>query len=189
MSAIKIIFTLLIVKLTLFSVSAFANTEEDSSDRRNRTHFKYEQEEKVVQKEIMAKAISKIYTIKYKEAYKVVRATYKYAREHRIKPTLALGLIATESGFDRNARSKTGKGYTQVHAKYHRDKIQGRDIFDTEVNIEVGMTILGDCIEKFGDNRRALACYNGASTSAKAFKYAKRIQARQSELLQMVASL
>lgn len=97
------------------------------------------------------------------EAVRVVRLTHKYSKEFGVDPTLMLGLIGAESSYNKKARSHVGAlGYTQVWPKWHQDKIKGRDILDTSVNIEVGTRYLKDCLNRFGSEYKALACYNGA---------------------------
>lgn len=46
-----------------------------------------------------------------------------------------------ESGGNPKADNGTCKGLFQIYAKYHQDKIQGRDIFNEDVNIEVAYKI------------------------------------------------
>ncbi len=138
----------------------------------------------------LAKAIDRIYkNVSYSEALSIVKVTYIYARKHSIKPTLALGLIAAESGFNRRARSAHGAiGYTQVVPKWHQDKIKGRNLEDTHVNIQVGMKVLSDCFKKFkGNTNKALGCYNGATQQDKINQYVNKVIQRKHELLQFAS--
>lgn len=138
----------------------------------------------------LAKAIDRIYKkVSYSEALNIVKVTYIYARKHTIKPTLALGLIAAESGFNRRARSAHGAiGYTQVVPKWHQDKIKGRNLEDLHVNIQVGMNVLGDCFKKFkGNTNKALGCYNGATQQDKVNQYVNKVFQRKHELLQLAS--
>lgn len=138
----------------------------------------------------LAKAIDRIYkNVSYSEALNIVKITYIYARKHSIKPTLALGLIAAESGFNRRARSIHGAiGYTQVVPKWHQDKIKGRNLEDLHVNIQVGMNVLGDCFKKFkGNTNKALGCYNGATQQDKVNQYVNKVNHRKHEILQLAS--
>lgn len=138
----------------------------------------------------LAKAIDRIYkNVSYSEALNIVKVTYIYARKHSIKPTLALGLIAAESGFNRRARSAHGAiGYTQVVPKWHQDKIKGRNLEDTHVNIQVGMKVLSDCFKKFkGNTNKALGCYNGATQQDQINRYVNKVNHRKQQLLQFAS--
>lgn len=120
------------------------------------------------------------------EAKKVVSLVNYYAQEMDISPTVALAMIGTESNFRKHTVSPTGVGYTQVYPKYHKDKIKNRDIFKTQVNIEVGLSILSDCVKKRGNYQKALACYNGAVSPEKAKLYNKKIRKHEKKILAKV---
>ena len=149
---------------------------------------KYQEEKKKKQK--IATAITSVYKhVSLTEATRIVDAVYKYSKIHKIDPLLLIGVIAAESSFKKNAVSKKGAvGYTQVNVKYHQDKIKGRNIFDTYVNIQVGTMILSNCLRKHSDLQRGLGCYNGTSDSLKIKKFHKTINARKNQIL-LLASL
>ena len=138
----------------------------------------------------VAEAITKIYKhVHPQEAIRIVDTAYLYSEEYNIEPSLAIGVMAAESGFNGNAKSKEGaKGYTQVQAKYHKDKIKGRNIFDTKVNIEVGLTILSDCLKKNDTLQKGLGCYNGTNDTGKIKKFHKAIRSKRDQIF-YVASL
>lgn len=94
------------------------------------------------------------------------------AAANKIPVDLLVGLITVESRFKPRAVSSHGaKGITQVMPRYHKAKINGRDIFDPRVGIEVGSLILRDCLNKHsGNHRLALSCYSG-SKGVQAAKY------------------
>lgn len=133
------------------------------------------------------KSVMDLYpAIPEQEARKVVGLVNYYSQELNIKPTVALAMIGTESSFKRTARSPTGAGYTQVYPRYHQDKIKNRDIFKTQVNIEVGMKILSDCKERRGSYQKTLACYNGAISKEKARIYYKKIRDQEKKIMAKV---
>lgn len=142
------------------------------------------------EKRKIADAITKVYKyVPPTEATKIVDVVYKYSEVHEIEPSLLLGIIATESSFKKYARSREGAvGYTQVLPKYHQDKIKGRNIFDTYVNIQVGSTILSDCLRKHNNLKKGLGCYNGTSDSKKVKKFQTTITKRKNQIL-LLASL
>lgn len=130
------------------------------------------------------KSVMNLYpTIQEQEAKKVVALVNYYSEEFDVSPTVALAMIGTESSFKRTARSATGAGYTQVYPKYHQDKIRKRDIFKTQVNIEVGMKILSDCKKKRGSYQQTMACYNGAISKEKARIYYKKIRDQEKKIM------
>lgn len=173
-----------IVQKFSFIQTAFASESINASSYK-RTHLTLYEE-----KSRLAKAISKKYKrIKYKEALHVVNLSYQYADKHELDASLLIALIATESGFNKQAVSTEGaSGYTQVHAKYHKNKIKGRNIFDTHVNIEVGSTILMECFQKYENKYRSLACYNGATNKSKATKFYNAVTHNEKEILEILST-
>lgn len=143
-----------------------------------KTTLSYEEH---MEKEKAAKAISKMYRyIDYKGAMQLVTSVYDHAKTHGIRPSLLLAMIATESSFKRTARSKKGAvGYLQVIPKYHWNKIKGRNLWDTDVNVQVGVLVLKECYKKHRSERRALACYNGATSPEKAKLYYQQVAKNQ----------
>lgn len=135
----------------------------------------------------LAKAISSLYKhVSYEEALHVVQVSHKYAKTNSVRPILILGIIASESSFKSKAISSHGAiGYTQIMPKYHQDKIQGRNIYDTHVNIEVGTKILGDCFKKYKDQFRALGCYNGSTTEEQINKYVTKVKYNKQKILSL----
>lgn len=110
--------------------------------------------------------------IDYLTAERLLSAVYEYSNNRDIDPLLIVSMVATESSFRKTARSSAGAlGYMQVIPKWHKDKIQGRDIFNLETNIEVGVQVIYDCMNRRSTMYSALACYNGAITPSKAQEY------------------
>lgn len=155
-------------------------------EQENKERIQREKEE-----ESISKAITRIYKhASLKEVKQIVKLTFKHAKKQKIKPTLAIGLIASESGFRKNAISSEGAvGYTQVLPKYHQDKIRGRNIYDMSVNIEVGMKILGDCTRAKKNLNAALGCYSGSTTQDKAAKYANFVRHNETKITHLAARL
>lgn len=120
------------------------------------------------------------------QAETIVLHVFKEAKRHKIDPLLLLAIIRSESTFYVNARSNKGaRGLMQVLPRWHRDKIRGRNINDVGVNIEVGTTIINDCLKKYNDNvNRALGCYLGAPSS----KYVAKISRTHRELKQTLTT-
>ena len=87
------------------------------------------------------------------------------ARGAGVDPVLAFGLVATESSFRRTAVSWAGAvGYTQVMpatARWMQPGVGRRDLFETDVNLEIGFEYLAYLMDYYdGDVRLALTAYN-----------------------------
>ena len=108
-----------------------------------------------------------------KTATTIVSHIVKQSKLQKIDPFLILSLIKNESGFKTNAISNYGAmGLMQVVPRWHNDKIAGRSVTNVATNIEVGVTILTQCIDKSnGKIRKALHCYSGGSRG-----YAEKLQ-------------
>lgn len=138
-------------------------------------------------KDQLSQAIVKLYKhISVKEALEVVNYVFKYSEIYGVDPSLLIGVIASESSFKRKAVSKEGAaGYTQVLAKYHKDKLKGRNIFHPGVNIEVGTIILSDCLSSNNSFNKALGCYNGTKDKNKIAKFKSVVNKRSYEIFQL----
>jgi soluble lytic murein transglycosylase len=92
-----------------------------------------------------------------------------HARNYRLDPALLAGVIYQESKFDAHARSTSGaiglmqllpdtaKGIA-VHTGGSRFRVA--DLDDPEINIRYGSWYLRHLLDKYGDERTALAAYN-----------------------------
>jgi len=120
------------------------------------------------------------------QAETIVLHVFNEAKRHKIDPLLLLAIIRSESTFNSNAGSSEGaRGLMQVLPRWHRDKIRGRNINDVKVNIEVGTTIINDCLNKYNDNvNRALGCYLGGRSA----KYVAKSSATHRELKQTLVT-
>lgn len=113
----------------------------------------------------------------------IVDSVYENAKKHRIDPLLILSMMQVESGFRPGAKNKSGAvGLMQVIPYWHRDKIAGRSITNVRTNIEVGSTILQDCMERNKDHfAKTISCYSGGASS----KYTKKIKSVYTRLKNM----
>jgi soluble lytic murein transglycosylase-like protein len=87
------------------------------------------------------------------------------ATESGIAPDVAFGLVATESGFKRTARSHVGAvGLAQLMpatARWLEPGTTRKDLEDPETNLRLGLRYLRDLVEKYdGDTELALTAYN-----------------------------
>jgi soluble lytic murein transglycosylase-like protein len=92
--------------------------------------------------------------------------------KHSVDPILILSVIAVESKFDFKASSNGALGLMQIVASFHRDKVtMASSLFDPKRNIEVGVRILKDCLQKSRSEAEALLRYNGSLGSAGTYAY------------------
>lgn len=95
-------------------------------------------------------------------AERIVNGVYTSALKHNVDPELLFKVIYIESKFNPKSVSKEGaSGLTQVIPRYHRAKIKGRDIFNLEVNIDVGTQAYAEYAKKYPTTELALNAYNG----------------------------
>lgn len=119
-------------------------------------------------------------------AKQIVDAAFKSGDKYNVDPLLILSFIRAESNFNPKARNKSGaSGLMQVIPRWHRDKIQGRNIFSVSVAIDVGTQVLQEYLLDHRDNlKRAMRKYSGGASG----KYSGRIQAFHGELRQVVVT-
>ena len=103
-------------------------------------------------------------------------AIVREARRNGMDPLLVVALIRCESSFNNYAVSNVGAmGLMQVMpdtGSYLADragfKLQRHtNLFDSELNVELGTAYLADLIERFGSVERALVAYNAGPGLAK----------------------
>jgi hypothetical protein len=90
---------------------------------------------------------------------------YDAAARHEIEPDVAFGLVFVESTFNERAVSHVGaRGLSQVMprtAKWMDPTVRTADLFNPEVNLELGFRYLRQMIDKYdGDVFKALTAYN-----------------------------
>jgi soluble lytic murein transglycosylase len=92
-----------------------------------------------------------------------------HAHNYRLDPALLAAVIYQESKFHANARSSSGAiGLMQLlpatakgialHTGGSRFRVS--DLYDPEINVRYGSWYLRHLLEKYGDERTALAAYN-----------------------------
>ncbi|MFV0441495.1 MAG: lytic transglycosylase domain-containing protein [Lachnospirales bacterium] len=102
----------------------------------------------------------------------VVEKAHEYSEKYGVDEALVLAIINTESKFDQYAVSSAGaRGYMQLMETTSDwgAKIIGLEdysydnIFDIDVNIELGCWYISNLIEQFDDLDTAIAAYNAGS--------------------------
>lgn len=109
--------------------------------------------------------------VPYSTAVHYAALIEKYSSVYNVDPRIVLSTMKVESTFKRYAVSSMGcKGLMQVCPRYHREKIAGRDIFDPEVNISIGVRILSENIKRHGSVSKGLQAYEGNMRSGKYYR-------------------
>ena len=123
---------------------------------------------------------------------KLAHLIYATAVKHEIEPSVAFGLVRTESEFKDYATSRVGAiGLTQLMlptARWFKRDATERDLRDSETNLEIGFRYLGELIDRYdGDLHLALTAYNrGTGTVDRLIKrggnpdngYARKVMGR-----------
>jgi len=121
----------------------------------------------------------------------LVRAVQLAGARVDLDPLLILAVVAVESRFNPFAESGAGaQGLMQVIPKYHQDKIEaaGRGknaLLDPHTNIQVGVRVLKESIERAGSLQAGLQQYAGAMDDSGA-QYSSRVLAEKQRLEQAV---
>ena len=115
------------------------------------------------------------YPLRYEQ---VVRG---HARNYRLNPALLAAVIYTESKFDANAESAAGAiGLMQLlpdTAKGIAIRTGGKrfvvsDLTNPEINVRYGAWYLRHLLDRYGDERTALAAYNAGQANVDRWKAA-----------------
>jgi len=92
-----------------------------------------------------------------------------HARNYRIDPALLAAVIDAESKFRANAKSSSGAiGLMQllpstahgIAVHTGGSQFETQDLYDPEINVRYGSWYLRHLLDKYGDERTALAAYN-----------------------------
>ena len=106
-----------------------------------------------------------------------------HARNYRLDPALVAAVIYQESKFDSDARSPSGAiGLMQLlpdtakgialRTGGHRFRVS--DLYDPEINVRYGSWYLRHLLDKYGDERTALAAYNAGQRNVDRWRSERR---------------
>jgi soluble lytic murein transglycosylase len=96
-----------------------------------------------------------------------------HARNYDLEPALLAAVIYQESKFETEARSEAGAlGLMQLQPETARGiavrtggtRFRVEDLFDPEINVRYGSWYLRNLLDKYDDERLALAAYNAGQT-------------------------
>lgn len=124
------------------------------------------------------------------------RMVFDICEKYDVKFSLVMALIEHESGFDADARSKTGdSGLTQINDinKEWLAELGFEDVMDPAQNVEAGVYILSGYLENY-ETAPALMAYNMGEANAAALwergifesEYSREIMAREEEFARII---
>ena len=143
-------------------------------------------------KQDLAAEIAGYWRIDRLTATQIVSSVMHAAETHRVDPFLVLGVIAVESSFRNEARSReNAEGLMQVIRRWHPQETaaipKDRPMSVTQ-SIAIGTQVLKKYIERNNGNVvAALQGYNGASGDD-TLKYSRKVLAQRSRFVQTYAS-
>jgi soluble lytic murein transglycosylase-like protein len=116
----------------------------------------------------VATFFSKKYHLASVQVQQYVQFAEQAAKAKGLDPALIMAVMSIESNLNPITESNMGaQGLMQVLTPMHLNKLVGyggaSKVFDPEVNITVGATILADCIKLAGSIEGGLKCYVGAT--------------------------
>lgn len=124
---------------------------------------------------VLAVAVLFIYALILRYPVEYEREIRQAAKQNGLKSELVAAVVWTESGFDKNARSRRGAmGLMQLMpataewcAGEMGEEYGEEKLFDADFNIRLGAFYLKYLLDKFGDERLALAAYNAGEGNVK----------------------
>lgn len=118
------------------------------------------------------------------EALKIVSEAFKAGDKWSVDPLLILSIMKKESMYNTKARNKSGaSGLMQVIPRWHKDKIQGRSMFNYKANIDVGAQVVNEYLQWHKESyKQAMHRYTGGASS----KYGAVVQKTYGELKDVV---
>ena len=116
------------------------------------------------------------YTVAYRALYprKYSAAVTACAKEFSVDESLVYAVIRCESSFDPAAVSSVGAyglmqitndAYDWVHYRLHEEAKDFNEMLDPELNIRCGCALLSLLLDRFGDEKAAVAAYHAGAGS------------------------
>lgn len=107
--------------------------------------------------------------------------------KYNIPPEIIVAMIERESQFNQYGIGDDGRslGLMQIQPKHHIQRmieLGCTDLFDPIQNVTVGIDILAELYNRYGDLPQALVAYNGGSYKGTITNYAKWVMTRANEL-------
>lgn len=106
---------------------------------------------------------------KFQYPYKYESIVNEYSSKYNINPLFVLSIIKVESNFDKDAKSAagaiglmqiTGETGSEIANKIGYENFKTSDLYDPEVNIEMGCFYISDLFKEFNNRDLVIAAYN-----------------------------
>ena len=138
--------------------------------------------------------IARRYSVAPEPVARLVQEAWSVGQRMGVDPSLALAVMAIESGFNPFAQSHVGaQGLMQVMTRVHHDKYEAFGgmyaAFDPITNLRVGVQVLKDCIRRAGSVEGGLKYYVGAANLPHDRGYAAKVLAEQAYLRQVASGV
>lgn len=109
------------------------------------------------------------------------------AESKGIDPAVIVAMAYRETGYDASAIGDGGDSYglLQIQPKWHYQRMQDlncNDLLDPFQNVTVGVDILSELIDRYGDLEKALVAYNRGSYNGTITEYAQSVMEKSKEL-------
>ena len=154
----------------------------------------------VTTEETTAEAEELIPSLDIPLSQELIEHIWDMSLKYDIEYELIVSVIAVESNFNVDAKSKTSDyGLMQINKVNHgwlKEQFGFTDFTDPYQNTEAGCIILKDCIDDMADYHQALMAYNMGQSRAKSLirqgthssKYSRKVMAKYYEYKSMEAS-
>lgn len=118
--------------------------------------------------------------VNYAQAVKIVKAVHLHSFDQGVDPHVIFKIMQAESSYNSKAKGGASLGLMQVIPYWHKDKIKGRNLYNVDVNVEVGVKIFKEALEKSnGNTRKALWRYNASDKKKQYAEKVLRLQEQQ----------
>lgn len=137
--------------------------------------------------------VAKRYRVSNEALHPIFSTALAAGREHRVDPLLIIAVIGVESGFNPFSQSVFGaQGLMQVVPRFHLDKLpdeaEHNAFLDPVTNVQVGVRVLKDAIQRYGSLEDGLQQFGGAANDPER-RYATRVLAEKQRLEQAAQRL
>ncbi len=149
--------------------------------------IKNEETEKTENEEILEVTVPEVKYFDCALSKEVQDCIFAECEKNGISPAVVIAMIERESGFDRYAIGDDGRsfGLMQIQTKWHIKRmieLECTDLFEPHKNVTVGIDILAELQNRYGDITKALVAYNAGSYNGTITNYAYAVMARANEI-------
>jgi hypothetical protein len=107
-----------------------------------------------------SKSLSTSYKVPLSISDRIVKAADRNAYSDFPSRNDILAIIAVESSLNPSASNRGNEGLMQIRKKSHLSKLLGRNLYNIEVNIEIGSAVLREYFLQLKSKKAAVLAYN-----------------------------